>query len=156
MLIENSKDGTSPKQELPSKTTAKESDFSHKPSSLKIFNHEHVGRENESSSKRISGSHGKRQSDQNSKNSPDEKKVSNEKDEGSKLDESTVEPSKADIAETSNVNISLNKILIDDVSHLKTLVKEKYLVQIPDEFFTFWNLCRKLSPKNPKGKNLAL
>ncbi|KAL1449178.1 hypothetical protein WDU94_000397 [Cyamophila willieti] len=45
--------------------------------------------------------------------------------------------------------LNVNNVLIEDVAHLKSLVKEKYLVQMPEEFFTFWKFCQKVSPKSP-------
>ncbi|XP_026683291.1 histone PARylation factor 1 [Diaphorina citri] len=75
----------------------------------------------------------------------------------SKLEESTSNETTEDNLPKENldrstgneVNLSINSVLIEDVSHLKNLVKEKYLVHMPDEFFTFWKLCQKISPKCP-------
>lgn len=119
---------------------------------------EHKKEGNENSSRRNSNtdadksSHEKRYSDEGTIKCPEKEEESNEKNESSKLNDSTEDTGNTEVTETSDVNISLNNILIDDFSQLKNQVKEKYLVQMPDEFFTFWKLCKKLSPRNPIGK----
>lgn len=116
---------------------------------------EHKEEGNENSSRRNSNtdadksSHEKRYSDEGTIKCLEKEEESNEKNESSKPNDNT---GNTEVTETSDVNISLNNILIDDLSQLKNQVKEKYLVQMPDEFFTFWKLCKKLSPRNPIGK----
>uniref|UniRef100_A0A8D8WVB4 UPF0609 protein C4orf27 homolog n=1 Tax=Cacopsylla melanoneura TaxID=428564 RepID=A0A8D8WVB4_9HEMI len=53
-------------------------------------------------------------------------------------------------------DLNINNVLIEDVAHMKSIVKEKYLVQMPEEFFTFWKLCQKISPKNPTDAFVSL
>lgn len=40
---------------------------------------------------------------------------------------------------------------IIDKTDRKNLIKKLFLVDMPDEFYSFWDLCVKLNPKKPLG-----
>lgn len=52
-------------------------------------------------------------------------------------------PEKTKDNETQNPKVSEN---IDDA---KQFIKNKFLVDMPEDFYQFWKFCTKLNPKNP-------
>lgn len=41
--------------------------------------------------------------------------------------------------------------LAKESEDMRENVKRKFLVQMPDDFYQFWELCKSLNPSNPTG-----
>ncbi|KAI5702498.1 hypothetical protein M8J75_000765 [Diaphorina citri] len=154
--LENSSETSKPdtKESVPSDTSPKKKDSESVKRNSDTRKRESVSGNIESDKKRDSEPNSNRNSiTSHEKERDSDQRSLNE----SKLEESTSNETTEDNLPKENldrntgneVNLSINSVLIEDVSHLKNLVKEKYLVHMPDEFFTFWKLCQKISPKCP-------
>ena len=51
-----------------------------------------------------------------------------------------------DNATSDELNIKLKLITLDDK---KQFIKSKFLVDMPDDFYSFWDVCKKLNGANP-------
>ena len=40
----------------------------------------------------------------------------------------------------------------DDLCSIKVVIKEKFLVDMPEDFYEFWNFVNSINNKNPRGK----
>ena len=54
--------------------------------------------------------------------------------------------------EDENENAELNKTIIDDDTDHSISIKNKFLVQMPDEFYKFWEFCKTIKPEKPECK----
>lgn len=56
----------------------------------------------------------------------------------------------------SSVGVVDDDELAKESEDVKENVKRKFLVQMPEDFYQFWDFCKSLNPSNPQGLCVAI